>query len=98
MANQRIPYDASTQGGAKIRAAVSSLVEARKNLKELNLYLMAFDTDDTALAAATGVASGQLATLKGYVNFTQAELGDLTLGQVNSGAKTNARQLADAMG
>lgn len=98
MASIRIVYDPNTVIGAKIRAAVSNIVEARKSLWELNSILTAFDVDTTSLSTLSGVAAGDVPTLKGYVNFAQAELGGLTLGAISSGAKTNAKMLADAMG
>lgn len=76
---------------------MNNAVEFRKSLVELNNEILAFDTDDTGLIAATGVASGNLATFKGLVNFSQAEAMNLTLGAIGSGQKTNIKQLVDSM-
>ncbi len=96
MASIRIPYDPNTKVGAKYRAAVSAGVAFRQAMRELQLTITAYDTDSTGLSTDSGIAAGQIATAQGYVQFSDAELGGVTISQINAASKTNTRLFLDA--
>jgi hypothetical protein len=98
MASERIPYTESSKLGPKFRAALSGLVETRKNLNELRRILDKYMDDTAAIATDSGLPGGSVALVRNLVTQAANELAGLASTQVNVGAATGCRQLADAMG
>ena len=90
MASARINYTATSPLGAKIRAYVSAIQEARKNGQELARILDKYLDGEADIAADSGIDVGNVPLVRNLVTQSKNELAEVASTAVGVGAPTGA--------
>ncbi len=90
MASARIPYNATTVIGVKIRLVMQQLAQARQTLGEFAQEMAAYAGDTTALATDSGIASGSCQAFLDQISRANSEAnGTMTIANYGSPTATS---------
>lgn len=96
MASQRMSYTTTSPIGAKLARVAQLGSQFRQAVMELHNDVEDYNDNNTQLETDLGNApSGTGATLRGLLNFAQAELYGQTINDIPANSQTSTRQLLD---
>ena len=96
MASQRMTYTTTSLIGAKLNRVAQLGAQFRQAVLELHNEVESYNDANAQLETDLGNApSGTGATLRGLLNFSQAELYGQTINDIPQGQQTATRQLLD---
>lgn len=97
MATGRITYNQSKTLGAKLKLALTQLVEGRKSLGELARQVARYNDANADLATDTGVTSNDVQAFKDILARADAEMSGVLLTNPAQGDLSFIRTLLDSM-